>query len=181
MSDFPIPDTSAVPADSSIKKQQYIVNRMKIGKKPAPIIRQSKLDRKINLKLVSSDVQILDLIAEHYKVPRSVIVNEFLNEILTEDFKKIPDMDTKFMIAHTADKDVYYSDMNNTWLSEAQPAEAVVTPLFKKTGMEVGTELIPYSDSFKIIFQKLQAAGRIKPYNRPQTENSASGTDNREE
>lgn len=140
-----------------------VVNVKKLGKASLSFP-QSKLDRKINLKLLKQDVQILDMIAAHYNVARSVIVNEILYRILLDDFNSIRDVDTKFLIANAADYSGNYSSSGFSWIDTILLQGARYDIVFahdEKSYLYQG-EVIPFSDSYKQLHARLEKFRDIK-------------------
>lgn len=136
----------------------YVVNDKKLGNNKISFP-QKRLDRKINLKLVKSDVQVLDLIAAHYNVPRSVIVNDILHKILMDEFNSIKDADTKYLIALYADANNNHTPCDDTWqetmMKEFGYNLHISLEPRKDTYFYQG-EYIPHSETFKQIYRRLK-------------------------
>lgn len=143
----------------SKKTFTYVVNEEKLGDSKITFP-QKRLDRKINLKLVKSDVQILDMIAAHYNVSRSVIVNDFLYKILLDEFNSIQDEDTKYLIAIAADLNNNHTPCDDTWEETMLQKYGYVLNIelnFKKDTYFMQGDEIPNSESFKQIYKRLKS------------------------
>lgn len=160
--------TNTVSSDRVISGN-FFVNSEKLGDEKLSF-HQSKLDRKINLKLNKADVQVLDLISEHYNVSRSVIINEILYKILLEEFQGIGDIDTKYLIAMMADEGKEYSPYAYSWeetLLQEFGCPVSIDPGFSQGTYFVNCDEIPHSETFKKIYARLSS-----------TDNSVSQVDN---
>lgn len=151
--------TNAVSSDRFFS-DCFFVNSEKLGNEKLSF-HQSKLDRKINLKLNKADVQVLDLISEHYNVSRSVIINEILYKILLEEFQGIGDIDTKYLLAMMADEGKEYSPYAYSWeetLLQEFGCPVSIDPGFSQGTYFVNCDEIPHSETFKKIYSRLKSA-----------------------
>ncbi len=124
------------------KQSEFIVDKDKFGSTEYTF-KSSRLDKKINLKLFKSDVQVLDLLADFYGVSRSLIVNSLLQTILLKDLNSIEDRDVRLLLAQVADQRSFYDDLNTPWWDLIDPPYH-----YQYIGIDNG---VPYecSDTYK--------------------------------
>ena len=69
----------------------------------SPFVRE-RLEKKYNLKIKSSDLDLIDEIARNENVTRSVILNFLIHKILCKELRSLPNEDVKILVAERADK-----------------------------------------------------------------------------
>ena len=93
------------------EKTDWIINTELFKNESNPFDSEEKRrDRKFNLKIRSSDLELIDCLASEYQISRSVLINYLLNKGLIRDL--LPnessdghsDLDVKVLIAHRADQ-----------------------------------------------------------------------------
>lgn len=82
-----------------------------------------KHDKKYNLRIRQEDLHLLDALAEEKSVPRSVLLNHLLHEILLEDLMKIQELDVHLLLAETADRRSQLDAMSQPWAVDAMQTE----------------------------------------------------------
>lgn len=109
----------------SIEKENFRINREKfMVSDEREILRKKQPSKKYNIKVKKSDLILLDAMAETNEVPRSVLLNDILHEILLKSLKEeVKDEDTRMLIASEADKLVNYDHTNVPWIFDALPIE----------------------------------------------------------
>lgn len=137
---------------------EYSVNTEKLGDKRISFP-QNKLNRKINLKLDKADVQVLDLMADFFNVPKSVIINDILYRILLDEFNEIKDLDTKYLIAIAADLGKEYPPYGSSWVDTFMGRSEYMSSIslgFASKNYCLGPDAIPHSESFNKIKARLR-------------------------
>ena len=137
---------------SEKEKKQFFVNKYKFGSTEYNF-ESPRLDKKINLKLFKSDVQVLDLLANFYGVPRSLIVNHLLQTVLLKELKAIEDKDVRLLLAQVADDRSGCNDLNYSWWDLIDPPEH-----HEFIGMEIGGYTYECSHTYHQILKLLQNA-----------------------
>lgn len=112
-------------SEKSIEKENFRINHEKfMASEEREILRKKQPSKKYNIKIKKSDLILLDAMAETNEVPRSVLLNDILHEILLKSLKEeINDEDTKILIASEADKLVNYDHTTVPWIIDALPIE----------------------------------------------------------
>jgi hypothetical protein len=90
----------------------------------AQIAARSKLDRKYNIRIRSDDLVLLDALADQSNVPRSVLLNTLLHEILLDELMSIQEDDVRLLLAQTADSRASYDDLSHPWVFDAIQIES---------------------------------------------------------
>lgn len=73
-------------------------------------------ERKFNLKIKKLDLLFIDKLAEHYKVPRSVIINELLYRALVQELRDLRALDVEVLLARYADSKISQNRQNWPWI-----------------------------------------------------------------
>lgn len=88
--------------------------------------KRKQAGKKYNIKIKKSDLILLDELAEVIEVPRSVLLNTILHDILRISLtEEIKDGDTKVLIAREADKIADYDHTAWPWIFDIMPNECV--------------------------------------------------------
>ncbi|MDA7827942.1 hypothetical protein N9A67_06930 [Rhodobacteraceae bacterium] len=82
-------------------------------------IKKAKNDRKFNIRVKQHDILLLDLLAAHAGVPRSVLINKFLHDFLLDELMSIKEDDARLLLAAHADRDVIYDEFEKPWMYSA--------------------------------------------------------------
>lgn len=62
------------------------------------------------------DLALLDSLAASMSVSRSLLLNDILHDILLDELASVEELDAKLLLAQTADKLAYYSNMATPWI-----------------------------------------------------------------
>ena len=152
---------------SEKEQSKFIVDKDKFGSTEY-IFKSSRLDKKINLKLFKSDVQVLDLLANFYGVSRSLIVNSLLQTILLKDLNAIEDMDVRLLLAQAADEQSFYDDLDTPWWDLIDPPEH-----HRYIGMDLCGNTHECSETYNQVLKLLQNADEdMKNIDNAVTENN---------
>lgn len=74
-----------------------------------------RTDRKLNLRIHKDDVDLLDALAEHAGIPRSMLLNRLLHDLLRQELLAVKDLDACALLANEADKRANYDDFELPW------------------------------------------------------------------
>jgi hypothetical protein len=85
----------------------------------APLSIPARYDRKYNLKIRQDDLALLDAMAAHEDIPRSVLLNNLLHDILLDELMGIAEHDVRLLLAQTADSRAHYDDLSSPWVFDA--------------------------------------------------------------
>lgn len=85
---------------------------------------RSKHDRKYNVKIRLDDLVLLDALADQQGIPRSVLLNNLLHEILLDELLAISEPDVRLLIARTADSRANYDNLSQPWVRDAIQSES---------------------------------------------------------
>lgn len=89
---------------------------------PEPLQR-IKSERKYNVRIKQHDLYLLDALAEHEGVSRSVLINKLLHDVLLDELMSIPDRDARALLAKTADERAAYDVLSRPWVFDAIGSE----------------------------------------------------------
>lgn len=89
----------------------------------APLATRGKHDRKYNIKIRQDDLVLLDALAGQKNIPRSVLLNNLLHEILLDELMSIPEHDVRLLLAQTADSLAHYDELSRPWMFDAIQTE----------------------------------------------------------
>ncbi len=87
-----------------------------------PIIR-GKHDKRYNIKVRQEDIVLLDALATQLNIPRSLLLNSLLHDILLSALLGIKDHDVRLLLAHTADQRAHYDELSRPWVFDAVKSE----------------------------------------------------------
>ncbi|SPB14314.1 hypothetical protein NOV72_01564 [Caballeronia novacaledonica] len=86
-------------------------------------ITRGKHDRRYNIKIRQEDVALLDALVALNEVPRSLLLNNLLHDILLNALQDIKDNDVRLLLAHTADQRAHYDELSCPWVFDAIETE----------------------------------------------------------
>ncbi|NYS80501.1 MULTISPECIES: hypothetical protein [Halomonadaceae] len=86
-------------------------------------LQRVKNERKYNVRIKQHDLYLLDALAEHEGVPRSVLINKLLHDVLHDELMSIPDRDARALLAKTADECATYDALSRPWVVDAIGSE----------------------------------------------------------
>jgi len=89
---------------------------------PEPLQRV-KSERKYNVRIKQHDLYLLDALAEHEGVSRSVLINKLLHDVLLDELMSIPEKDARALLAKTADERAAYDVLSRPWVFDAIGSE----------------------------------------------------------
>lgn len=76
-------------------------------------------ERKFNIRIKQHDICLLDALAAHEGVARSVLINKLLHDFLLDELMSIEDDDARALLAVTADERATYDDLAQSWVLSA--------------------------------------------------------------
>lgn len=85
----------------------------------APLATRGKHDRKYNIKMRQDDLVLLDALAGQKNIPRSVLLNNLLHEILFDELMSVQEHDVRLLLAQTADSLAHYDGLSHPWEFDA--------------------------------------------------------------
>jgi hypothetical protein len=85
---------------------------------------RGKHDRKYNVKVRFDDLVLLDALADQQDIPRSVLLNNLLHEILLAELLAISEPDVRLLLARTADSRAHYDSLSQPWVRDAIQSES---------------------------------------------------------
>lgn len=85
----------------------------------APLATRGKHDRKYNIKIRQDDLVLLDALAGQKNIPRSVLLNNLLHEILLDELMSVKENDVRLLLAQTADSLAHYDELSHPWEFDA--------------------------------------------------------------
>jgi len=85
---------------------------------------RGKHDRKYNVKIRHDDLVLLDALADQQGIPRSVLLNNLLHEILLDELLAIPEPDARLLLARTADRLAHYDNLSQPWVHDMIQSES---------------------------------------------------------
>ncbi|TBW08062.1 hypothetical protein E0E52_09805 [Azotobacter chroococcum] len=88
-----------------------------------PLATRGKHDRKYNLKIRQEDLVLLDALASQKNIPRSVLLNNLLHEILLDELMSIKEHDVRLLLAQKADSRAHYDELSSPWVFDAIQTE----------------------------------------------------------
>ena len=80
---------------------------------------KAKNDRKFNIRIKQHDICLLDALADHEGVARSVLINKLLHDFLRDELMSIHEDDARALLAVEADKRATYDDLGQPWVIDA--------------------------------------------------------------
>ena len=86
-------------------------------------LQRVKSERKYNVRIKQHDLYLLDALAEHEGVSRSVLINKLLHDVLLDELMNIPDRDARALLAKTADERAAYDVLSRPWVFDAIGSE----------------------------------------------------------
>lgn len=86
-------------------------------------LQRVKNERKYNVRIKQHDLYLLDALAENEGVPRSVLINKLLHDVLHDELMSIPDQDARALLAKTADERATYDALSRPWVFDAIGSE----------------------------------------------------------
>lgn len=89
----------------------------------APLATRGKHDRKYNIKMRQDDLVLLDALAGQKNIPRSVLLNNLLHEILFDELMSVQEHDVRLLLAQTADSLAHYDGLSHPWVVDAIQTE----------------------------------------------------------
>lgn len=89
-----------------------------------PLALRAKHDKKYNLRIKQEDLVLVDALADAKGVPRSVIFNHLLHEILRKELMNIQDLDVRLLLAETADQRSPGNKLSSSWAQDAIQAQS---------------------------------------------------------
>lgn len=89
----------------------------------APLATRGKHDRKYNIKIRQDDLVLLDALAGQKNIPRSVLLNNLLHEILLDELMSVQENDVRLLLAQTADSLAHYDELSHPWVVDAIQTE----------------------------------------------------------
>lgn len=84
-----------------------------------PLTTRGKHDRKYNIKVRQEDLILLDALASKNTIPRSVLLNKLLHEILLDELRSIQEYDVRLLLAKEADSRAQYDGLSSPWVLDA--------------------------------------------------------------
>ena len=81
--------------------------------------KKNKNDRKFNIRIKQHDICLLDALADHEGVARSVLINKLLHEFLRGELMSIQEDDARALLAVEADEHATYDDLSQPWIIDA--------------------------------------------------------------
>lgn len=109
------------------KKRDYTVSVRMDAFKPSAGAEpgtRGKHDRKYNIRVKQEDIALLDALSARHNIPRSMLLNHLLHEILLDGLHSIEERDTRLLIAQTADERASYDDLARGWVYDAIETES---------------------------------------------------------
>ncbi|WP_160286927.1 hypothetical protein [Pseudomonas knackmussii] len=86
-------------------------------------LQRVKGERKYNVRIKQHDLYLLDALADHEGVSRSVLINKLLHGMLLDELMSIPDRDARALLAKTADERAAYDALSRPWVFDAVGSE----------------------------------------------------------
>ena len=86
-------------------------------------LQRAKSERKYNVRIKQHDLYLLDALAEHEGVSRSVLINKLLHDVLHDELMSISDRDARALLAITADERAAYDALARPWVFDAVDSE----------------------------------------------------------
>lgn len=81
--------------------------------------KKARNDRKFNIRIKQHDICLLDALANHEGVARSVLINKLLHEFLRDELMSIQEDDARALLAVEADQYATYDDLAQPWVIDA--------------------------------------------------------------
>ena len=88
-----------------------------------PLATRSKHDRKYNIRIRQDDLTLLDALANQKDIPRSVLLNNLLHEILLDELMSVQEPDVRLLLAQAADCHAHYDELSHPWVFDALQVE----------------------------------------------------------
>ena len=85
----------------------------------AESLHRVKSERKYNVRIKQHDLYLLDALAEHEGVSRSVLINKLLHDELLDELMNVPHRDARALLAKTADERAAYDALSRPWVFDA--------------------------------------------------------------
>lgn len=101
------------------KSGTYAVSLQIDSGNEVPLATRGKHDRKYNIKIRQDDLVLLDALAGQKNIPRSVLLNNLLHEILLEELMSVQEHDVRLLLAQTADSLAHYDELSHPWEFDA--------------------------------------------------------------
>lgn len=98
------------------KSNHWEINELHFRDEVPQFLSNRTKERKFNLKIKKLDLLLIDKLAEHYSVPRSVIVNELLYRALVQELRDIRTLDVEVLLANYADSKITHNRQNWPWI-----------------------------------------------------------------
>lgn len=112
-----------------------------------PLALRAKHDKKYNLRIKQEDLVLMDALAEAKGVPRSMIFNHILHEILRKQLMDIPELDVRLLLAETADQRSPGNKLSSPWAQDAiqKQSEAIIENIRKYNSADRDHQDDPYA------------------------------------
>lgn len=100
----------------AIDKTTIEVNTEKFAdSKGSTLAVRAKHDKRYNIRVKNEDLALLDSLAESMNIPRSLLLNGLIHDILLDELNSVEELDVKMLLAQTADNLACYSNMAVPW------------------------------------------------------------------
>lgn len=112
-----------------------------------PLALRAKHDKKYNLRIKQEDLVLMDALAEAKCVPRSMIFNHILHEILRKQLMDIQELDVRLLLAETADQRFPGNKSSSSWAQDAiqKQSEAIIENIRKYNSTDRDHQDDPYA------------------------------------
>lgn len=141
---------------------QYKVNRSSFPDKSntKEATKKKKLPARFNIRIKQDDLAIIDAIADQNQESRSSLLNSLVYSILLDELHSIEDMDSRVLLATSADKLFYEDPLSTPWLLDVFRADLNDMKTQYLVYGELSTGIENHSETFEPFLNRINAISK---------------------
>ena len=142
---------------------KYKVNRSKFPNPPSDTEdkkKKTKLPTRFNIRIKQEDLSLLDALAEHHEMSRSSLLNSLVYGILQDELRSVEDMDSRVLLATSADELFQADKLSTSWISDVFQDEMDDMKQQYLDFGEYGTGTVNHSDTFQPLKDRIKVISK---------------------